>query len=80
MVYGEFVTGMDGKMRYFKPLRMEMYQKMIAWIKEEAPDVQVYFCMEDDEVWENALGFVPKERGGLSKMLDDSAMFHCGLD
>ncbi|VEN74447.1 DNA photolyase [Candidatus Desulfarcum epimagneticum] len=80
IVYGEFVTGMDGKMRYFKPLRMEMYRKMVGWIKERAPGVQVYFCMEDDEVWENALGFVPGERGGLSKMLDDSAVFHCGLD
>ncbi len=77
--YGEFVTGIDGKMRYFKPLRIGIYKKMIAWIKEAAPDVLVYFCMEDDEVWEKATGFVLKERGGLSKMLDESAIKHCGL-
>jgi spore photoproduct lyase len=77
--YGEFITGLDGKIRYFKPLRIEMYKKMIAWIKEAAPDVLVYFCMEDDEVWEKAAGFVPKEKGGLSAMLDSSAIHHCGL-
>ena len=77
--YGEFVTGLDGKMRYFKPLRIDIYKKMVAWIKEIAPDIVVYFCMEDDEVWEKAAGFVPKDRGGLSAMLDESAIQHCGL-
>ncbi|MBU1181880.1 MAG: DNA photolyase [Proteobacteria bacterium] len=77
--YGEFVAGLDGKMRYFKPLRIGFYQKMVAWIKEIAPDVLVYFCMEDDEVWEKAAGFVPKDRGGLAAMLDKSAILHCGL-
>ncbi|MBU2623321.1 MAG: radical SAM protein [Proteobacteria bacterium] len=77
--YGEFITGLDGKMRYFKPLRIDIYKKMVAWIKEIAPDVLVYFCMEDDEVWEKAAGFVPKDRGGLAAMLDESAVQHCGL-
>ena len=77
--YGEFITGLDGKMRYFKPLRIDIYKKMVAWIKEIAPDVLVYFCMEDDEVWEKAAGFVPKDRGGLAAMLDESAVRHCGL-
>lgn len=78
--YGEFISGLDGKMRYFKPLRIDIYKKMVAWIKERAPDVLVYFCMEDDEVWEKTAGFVPKERGGLAAMLDQSAIQHCGLE
>jgi spore photoproduct lyase len=77
--FGEFVTGLDGKMRYFKPLRIDIYKKMVAWIKEIAPDIIVYFCMEDDEVWEKAAGFVPNDRGGLAAMLDESAVQHCGL-
>jgi spore photoproduct lyase len=36
--------------------------------------------MEDDEVWEKSLGFIPSDRGGLSRMLDESAALHCGLD
>ncbi len=79
IVYGEFVPGLDGKMRYFKPLRLDLYRKMVAWIRELAPDVTVYFCMEDEEVWKKALGFLPEEVGGLPKMLDESAAMHCGI-
>ncbi|MBW2259446.1 MAG: DNA photolyase [Deltaproteobacteria bacterium] len=79
IVYGEFVPGLDGKMRYFKPLRIELYRKMAAWIRELAPDVTLYFCMEDEEVWKRALGFVPEDRGGVARMLDESAARHCGL-
>jgi len=79
IIYGEFICGMDGKMRYFKPLRIELYRKMVAWIRELAPDVTLYFCMEDEEVWERALGFVPEDRHGLSRILDESAARHCGV-
>ncbi len=77
IVYDEFVLGLDGKMRYFKPLRIEIYRKMAVWIRQLAPDVMLYFCMEDEEVWEKALGFVPKDCGGISRMLDESAARHC---
>jgi spore photoproduct lyase len=80
IIYGEFIPGVDGKMRYFKPLRMELYRRMVAWIRELAPDVIIYLCMEDHEVWERALGFVPEDRGGLSRMLDESAARHCGVE
>jgi spore photoproduct lyase len=80
IVYGEFVPGLDGKMRYFKPLRIELYRKMAAWIRELAPDVTLYFCMEDEEVWQRALGFVPEDRGGVARMLDESAERHCQLN
>ncbi|MBT9438783.1 MAG: DNA photolyase [Desulfobacterales bacterium] len=79
IIYGEFITGLDGKMRYFKPLRIELYKKIVSYIRSIAPDVLIYFCMEDDEVWKKSLGFIPSERGGLPKMLDESAARHCGL-
>jgi len=80
IVYGEFVPGLDGKMRYFKPLRIALYQKIAAWIKEKAPDVGVYLCMEDEEVWNKVLGFVPAKDGGLARLLDGYAARGCGLD
>lgn len=80
IVYGELISGLDGKMRYFKPLRIDLFRKMTTWIREMAPDVLIYFCMEDDEVWQKALGFIPAERGGLPKMLDESAVRICGLN
>jgi len=79
IVYGEFVKGLDGKMRYFQPLRIRFYNKIISYIREFAPDVTVYFCMEDDEVWFKSMGFTPSEFGGLPLILDESASRHCGV-
>jgi spore photoproduct lyase len=79
IVYHEFIPGLDGKMRYFKPLRMNIYKNIVGWIKAAAPDVCIYFCMEDDEVWETSLGFSPAKAGGLPAMLDAAAIAHCGL-
>ncbi len=79
IVYGEFIPGLDGKMRYFKPLRIRIYQEIIDAIREIAPDVLLYFCMEDDEVWHKSFGFTPAQRGGLPAMLDASAKRHCDL-
>jgi len=30
-------------------------------------------------VWKKSLGFIPSERGDLPRMLDESAVRHCGL-
>ncbi|PIE71820.1 MAG: DNA photolyase, partial [Deltaproteobacteria bacterium] len=32
----------------------------------------IYFCMESDEIWQEVMGFVPEEKGGLPLMLDRS--------
>lgn len=79
LVFGEFVTGLDGKMRYFKPLRIAVYQAIITAIREMAPNAPIYFCMEDEEVWRKTMGFAPQEKGGLAKMLDERAVASCDL-
>ena len=79
IIYGEFITGLDGKMRYFKPLRIAFYRRIIQWLQTKLPGVLIYFCMEDEEVWAQTMGFIPAERGGLSSMLDQAAVKHCGL-
>ncbi len=78
--YGEFITGLDNKMRYFKPLRIAIYQRLAAVFRQIAPDVTVYFCMEDKEVWEKTFGFFPEKPGALAHMLDKAAVNRCGLD
>ena len=80
IIYGEFITGLDGKMRYFKPMRIELYQRIIHCIRRHAPEVFIYFCMEDDEVWHHTMGYTPAERGGLDQMLDEQAIRHCGVE
>jgi spore photoproduct lyase len=79
IVYGEFIPGLDGKMRYFKPLRIRLYRAMAQWLRDRAPGTLAYLCMEDDRVWENSFGYDPESRGGLAAMLDESARLHCGL-
>ena len=78
--YGEFILGLDNKMRYFKPLRIKLYKQIISCIKNYAPDLLIYFCMEDEDVWEKCMGFFPKKEGELGNMLDKSAAAHCRLN
>lgn len=80
IIYEEFIKGPDGKMRYFQPLRISLYRKIIACIRDHAPETMIYLCMENDEVWRKSLGFVPDDRGGLTHMLNVSAARHCHLD
>jgi spore photoproduct lyase len=67
-------------MRYFKPLRIAMYQRLAAVFRQIAPDVTVYFCMEDEEVWVKTFGFFPGKPKALAHMLDRAAADRCGLD
>jgi spore photoproduct lyase len=59
LLAAEQVLGADGKLRYFQPLRVQMYRKMLGWIRRAAPAVKVYLCMESREVWEQVFGFAP---------------------
>ena len=79
ITYGEFIPGLDGKMRYFKPLRIRLYRSMVQWLRVHAPQVTVYLCMEDETVWRKSFGFIPRSKGGLPAMLDEAACFTCDL-
>jgi len=69
---GEFVRGLDGKMRYFRDIRVELYRFMVDRIRAIDPSLCVYLCMEGRDVWRDAFGFSPDERGGLPVMLDQA--------
>ncbi len=56
---GEQVPGMDGKMRYLRPLRLHMYQTIYQALREKLGEVFVYFCMEDEPMWETVLNRSP---------------------
>jgi len=70
IAYGEFVPGHHGKERYFRPIREEMYSKMLGWIRACAPGVFVYLCMESRLVWENSLRHAPLDTADLSRQMD----------
>ncbi|HVO85251.1 MAG TPA: DNA photolyase [Syntrophobacteria bacterium] len=72
LLHEEFVPGLDGKLRYFRDLRVEMYRHLSTLLRRLSRDLLIYLCMESEDVWREALGFSPVERGGLSAMLDGS--------
>ncbi len=50
LLTGEMVLCTDGKYRYSKPVRREMYRAIVGWIREYAPQMKIESCMESPEV------------------------------
>lgn len=71
IVLGELIQGLDGKLRYFKPIRIEMFRKMYHWIRQYEEQIFVYLCMESSEVWQKSLGWTPKDSATLAKLMDE---------
>jgi spore photoproduct lyase len=68
--YGELVPGHHGKLRYFRPIREELYLALRQWIREAAPGVFVYLCMENRVAWEQSMGGAPRDTQDLSHQMD----------
>lgn len=51
LLLGEFVPCIDGKYRYFRPIRAEVYREIGKVIREITGDVKMSLCMETSEVW-----------------------------
>jgi spore photoproduct lyase len=72
----EFIRGLDNKMRYFKPLRIEIYSFMRELIEAWAGSNHgLYLCMESDEIWRKSLLWSPLNSTGLSEYLDNRVRF-----
>ena len=65
IIYEEMIKGLDGKMRYPRPMRIEMYGKIYRWLKEKHPDLFIYFCMESPDVWDKVTGMHPESNEEL---------------
>jgi spore photoproduct lyase len=76
----ELVTGDDGKMRYVKPLRLEMYTHLYSMLKQHIQkDNLVYLCMERKDVWDRVLGYHPESPAHLDFIFADSLYRRYGL-
>lgn len=65
----ELYPGQDGKVRYFKPIREEMYQALSQVIISRFKQVPLYLCMETKSVWNKVFGYYHKENNDLDKNL-----------
>lgn len=54
LLLGEFVPCVDGKYRYFRPIRVEIYKRIGTVIREITKDIKISLCMETPEVWDGA--------------------------
>jgi len=68
---GELFPGRDGKFRYLREIRIEMYRKMREWLREVDPGLFIYLCMESKEVWEEVFGWTPSSTGHLNHMFEE---------
>ncbi|MEA3287801.1 MAG: hypothetical protein U9Q77_10570 [Candidatus Marinimicrobia bacterium] len=66
IMFAELIRGMDGKMRYPKPLRLEMYRTVYEALRSYgSEDLFIYFCMESAEIWERVMGWSPESNEHL---------------
>ncbi len=72
---GELIKGYDGKYRYFKPLRRELFTFVRDEIYEKvSPAAPLYLCMEDDEMWHDIFPNMDPDTDKINQYLYNSAM------
>ncbi|MCP1222955.1 spore photoproduct lyase family protein [Sebaldella sp. S0638] len=54
LFYNELVTGIDGKERYFKGIRIQMYSEIVEEIRKYG-DFDIYLGMEEEYIWKKVL-------------------------
>ncbi len=70
IIYDEFITGKDGKLRYPKPLRLRLFQQIVKYLKKAGgAGIPVYFCMESRDIWMEVQKKAPRSKKEVEKLL-----------
>jgi spore photoproduct lyase len=70
IIYEEMISGIDGKLRYFKPLRLKLYLEIVKALRSHIGEkVPFYFCMESKEIWEKVLDKKPGSKEEVEAFL-----------
>lgn len=69
---GEHLMSNDGKMRYFKAHRIELYDHLVKELKSWYQDIFIYFCMENDDIWNSIFNEKPKNMAGVDKLFREA--------
>lgn len=76
----EMVLGNDAKMRYVKPLRVNMYRSLYNELQKYiTTDNLVYLCMERWDVWDKVFGYHPESIGELDYIIAKSLYDRYGM-
>lgn len=60
ILHDEFVPGVDGKYRYFKPIRLKIYNFLVDQILRHYPSAFIYLSSEPENIWRRVLGNIKK--------------------
>jgi len=72
---GELIKGYDGKYRYFKPLRKELFTFVRDEIhKKISQKVPLYLCMEDEEMWQDIFPEIKPDPYKINEYLYKNAL------
>ncbi|MEI6614297.1 MAG: spore photoproduct lyase family protein [Chrysiogenales bacterium] len=75
LFWGELIQGQDGKYRYFKPLRLELFRFIKDEIKKQVTkEIPLYLCMEDTDTWQEIFPKIPAREETINRYLYESAM------
>jgi spore photoproduct lyase len=70
IIYDEFIIGKDGKLRYPKPLRLWLYQRIVDDLKKAGGgEIPLYFCMESTDIWLDVQKKAPRSKKEVEKLL-----------
>ena len=69
LLEGELFPAGDGKVRYFREIREELYAHVKALMDAAFPTVPNYLCMETKKVWGNVTGMAPPSQRKLEAHL-----------
>ncbi|HER44166.1 MAG TPA: hypothetical protein ENO08_06875 [Candidatus Eisenbacteria bacterium] len=54
LLEGEYLRDSEGKLRLYRPARVEIYRGLARLVREAFPGARIELSMEDREVWEDA--------------------------
>jgi spore photoproduct lyase len=73
VLQAEMVRASDGKMRYPRPLRVQMYRYLYSQLRRFIPDeCIVYLCMEKAPVWQEVFGHSPEGPEALDRLFAEN--------
>ena len=64
----EMFKSSDGKFRYDRKLREEMFQFITKQFKNKSPSWKLFLCMEQPETWLNTFNSMPKSQKGIKEL------------
>lgn len=66
---GELFPSADGKTRYFRPIREQMYKAVSDMLIKYLKKTPHYLCMETKAVWKSVYGEIPESNSALEASL-----------